>query len=287
MNKPKKISNRKARGVYLLLLIIAIVILTPRIYYDLQPNSQLLLSFKEIDNGISKMEMKQYLSVSKYKKKSKKYHAPPAKFDPNKYSLEEWMALGLSEKQANVVVNFAKRGIKNNEQLHQIFVIDEVLYGLIRDSTVYPEKYNRFERNYSKKKDELQVELNKATVEDLDKLPGIGTYFANKIIAYREKLGGFYDKSQLLEIQRFDEQKLNLISKNITIDYSYVKLININTCTVAELKKHPYLDWNVANSIVKMRAKFKKYTNFDQLLESELISIELFNKITPYLTIED
>ena len=63
--------------------------------------------------------------------------------------------------------------------------------------------------------------------------------------------------------------------------------LNINTATAEELKVHPYITWNVANSIVKMRVKIQKYTNFDALLESELIDKELLGKIRPYLVIEE
>ena len=71
----------------------------------------------------------------------------------------------------------------------------------------------------------------------------------------------------------------------IVIDATKIKKININLCTTEELAKHPYITRNVANSIVKMRAKWENYSNFGQLLESELIDQELLNKIQPYLTL--
>lgn len=260
----------------------------PRIYAEFQSNDPILVSYKEIDKGISGIELKRYSSSNKkYTKKSIKYKLPSNKFDPNNYKMEDWMALGLSEKQANVVVRFAQRGIYSNDQLKQIFVIDENLFDLIKDSTYYPQRTNSYPKNSTYQNKEFQkIELNSATVEELDKLPGIGEYFAKKIIDYREKLGGYVNKEQLLEIYHFDTEKLDKISDRIGIDRENIRKININTCTVDELRIHPYVGWNVANSIVKMRTKFKNYTTFDQLLESELISDELLEKLLPYLTLK-
>jgi len=289
LNWPQKISNRKARGVFVLLIIIIMVVLMPRLLQDLSSNEPLLVTFKEIDSGISEIEKKKYLSVPYYKKKSIKYKSPPTKFDPNKYQEHEWIALGLSPKQAKVVLSFAKRGIKNNDELKQIFVIDDRLFQLIKDSTIYPVytlKQGVDNKNiYSQKKQ--PIELNKATEEQLVALPMIGDFLAKKIIERRQQLGGYHSLEQLLEIKFLDVSKLDVIRPFLTIDFNEVKLININTCTVEDLQKHPYISWNVANSIIKMRVYLKKYTNFDQLLESRLISIELLEKITPYLTLED
>ena len=44
------------------------------------------------------------------------------------------------------------------------------------------------------------MELNTADTATLKKIPGIGSYYARKIVAYREALGGFVSKSQVTEI---------------------------------------------------------------------------------------
>jgi hypothetical protein len=48
------------------------------------------------------------------------------------------MQLGLSEKQAAVVLKFTSRGLKSNEDLQRVFVISDELFELIKDSTFYP-----------------------------------------------------------------------------------------------------------------------------------------------------
>jgi competence ComEA-like helix-hairpin-helix protein len=64
-----------------------------------------------------------------------------------------------------------------------------------------------------------------------------------------------------------------------------VRKITLNTATAEELKSHPYLNWNIANSIVKIRVKKGKFTAIDDIRESVLIDEELFEKIKPYLSL--
>ena len=89
----------------------------------------------------------------------------------------------------------------------------------------------------------------------------------------------------MLEVYGVTQENFDRFKELIVIDATKIKKININLCTTEELAKHPYITRNVANSIVKMRAKWENYSNFGQLLESELIDQELLNKIQPYLTL--
>jgi DNA uptake protein ComE-like DNA-binding protein len=62
--------------------------------------------------------------------------------------------------------------------------------------------------------------------------------------------------------------------------------ISINTADAKELQAHPYIDWSVANSIVKIRnQKENKYKSIEEIKVSVLIDEELFEKIKPYLSL--
>jgi competence protein ComEA len=287
------LSKRNQRGLWFMLIVMVCVILAPRVFYKYFRNDPWNVSETLLDTSMEKVERKiaynEYDRSQKFKKNSK-YKKPPKAFDPNLYTFEEWKKLGLSDKQVNVVLKFTSRGIYSNDELQQIFVIPEVLYDLIKDSTFYPIKqFNKNQFSESKKKEYVVkidiIELNSATIEELESLPGIGNYLAKKIIEQRSKLGGFATKNQLLEVYRIDQEKFNGFERNIVVDQMLISKININTATAAELQSHPYISWNVANSIVKMRPKFQKYSNFEQLLESVLIDRDLLLKIQPYLTL--
>ncbi len=228
-------------------------------------------------------------SYKSFNRLKREYKVPPSKFDPNLYSVKDWMYLGLTQKQAEVVMKFGKYGFKSNQQLAKVFVIPKEVFELLKDSTFYP---TTIQLNHSKENNEIpqekkivRIELNSASEEELVTIPGIGPFFANNIIKLRDKLGGFVKFEQLTEVWKFSPEKLEEIKPYINLDISKIDKLNINTVSVEELKRHPYFSWNVANSIVKMRKQKGNFTSISELKESVLITEELFLKIKPYLTL--
>ena len=140
-----------------------------------------------------------------------------------------------------------------------------------------------FEKKKSKK--EILIYLNTSDKEELQRIPGIGDYFSKKIVAYREKLGGFERKEQLMEVWHLDAAKYDEIKNYIEIDYGNLTKLSINNASLDELKSHPYINYNVANSIVKMRTQKGSYSQLEDLLDSKLIDRVLFKKIKPYLSL--
>jgi hypothetical protein len=116
-------------------------------------------------------------------------------------------------------------------------------------------------------------------------IPGIGPFFASNIIKQREKLGGFFQLEQLLDIWKFSPELIEQIKPYVTINPNNLRTLNINTASVVEIKAHPYMTWNIANSIVKIRKQKGNFTSINEIKESVLVSEELFNKLKPYLTL--
>lgn len=283
------ISKRNRRGVLLLSAILLVIIYSPRILAGLTKNKHLKYSIEELD-----LVEKEVLASRTTKKtstinsKRSRFVRPKKKFDPNCYTKSEWISLGLSEKQADVVLRFTEHGVDSNDDLQKIFVISDELFELIKDSTYYPSKIDRQGELNSKEQlvtiDKFIVDLNTATNEELIKLVGIGDYYAEKIIEYRNRLGGYNRPEQLLDLWKFTPEKLEKIREQIVISGN-VRKLNINLINYDDLVKHPYITGNIANSIVKMREQRKVYKKMEELLDSKLIDRELFDKLKPYLKI--
>lgn len=279
------ISKRNRRGVLILGAILLVIIYSPRILAGYFQDSSLEYTVEELDEVEKQIQDSKTSRKKKYsKKKKERYTVPQAAFDPNEYALSDWIKLGLSEKQANVVIRFTQHGIYSNEELQKIFVISDELFGLIKDSTFYPvrpKKNSAFSPTVNRRSEKI-VQLNVATQDELIELSGIGDYYAKKIIEYREKLGGFHSQEQLLELWKFTPEKLAKIKDQLLVSGELQK-ININQASYEELFKHPYVSSKVANSIVKMRSQRDGYKNLEDLLDSKLIDRELFNKLEPYI----
>lgn len=283
------ISKRNRRGVLLLSAILLVIIYSPRILAGLTKNKHLKYSIEELDLVEKEvLESRTTKKNSTINSKRSRFVRPKKKFDPNCYTKSEWISLGLSEKQADVVLRFTEHGVDSNDDLQKIFVISDELFELIKDSTYYPSKIDRQGELNSKEQlvtiDKFIVDLNTATNEELIKLVGIGDYYAEKIIEYRNRLGGYNRPEQLLDLWKFTPEKLEKIREQIVISGN-VRKLNINLINYDDLVKHPYITGKIANSIVKMREQRKVYKKMEELLDSKLIDRELFDKLKPYLKI--
>ena len=63
----------------------------------------------------------------------------------------------------------------------------------------------------------LVLNLNTATFEQLDALPGIGPVLAGRIIEFREKRGGFRRIEELLAIPGISERKWQELRKLVEV----------------------------------------------------------------------
>ena len=284
------ISKRNRRNLFLLLIILGAIIISPRVISSFYASPSPVISFQEFQAFDKQFELEQKKKTS-YKRKKNKFKRLTSKKDPNTFLKKDWMRLGLSEKQTDIILRFSKRGLYSNDDLEKIFVFPDKLFQLIRDSLVYPERKTNdweeletiTENNIS---DELiLVDINTADSTELKSIPGIGPFYAGKIIEHRNSLGGMIALEQLTEIWKFDNEKLLTIKKYIFLSNDVVRL-NINKTSIEDLAKHPYISYKVANSIVKMREVNGNYSSVEGVLKSKLISQELFYKLEPYITIE-
>lgn len=193
-------------------------------------------------------------------------------FDPNTIGIEDWVKMGFSQKQAQSIMDYRQRfgAFKKKEDLKKLYVISSEKYlqlepHIIIHTSEEPEIQTQttWKTNTS-----LEVELNSATVEDLIRLRGIGEGYANRIVNYRTKIGGFVDFSQVEKVAISDDAKESLRQFGI-IDPLLVSKTNINTATKEQLKAIPFSNWLVVASIIKQR-ETEPITNLNFLTEIEI-----------------
>ncbi|MCC5924414.1 MAG: helix-hairpin-helix domain-containing protein [Crocinitomicaceae bacterium] len=237
-------------------------------------------------------------SYQKKKKQLDKWKIPEEPFDPNTYTEKDWQNIGFSEKQANAIMNFAdkKGGFQHKEDIQKLFVVSDDLYDRLKDVIDLPSKQMK-DKEKSKDRKEgnivaeeqvnttIAIELNSASAEDLLQIKGIGPFFSRQIISYRDKLGGFLDVEQLLEVYKMSQDKLSEITPYIRVDKNFVVPMDLNSVTFEDLKAHPYIEWNVAKSIIDLRNQLGTFETVDQLLLSPHIDIGWLRKMKLYITV--
>jgi len=245
---------------------------------------------KEKEEKLNKY--KQYTSYKKYDKKkyyTKKKKIKYFKLNPNTATISDWQKFGFSQKQAKVIFNYIKKagGISKKEQLKKIFVIDDKKYKEISPYIVISKKDTEKQDNntYNNKYSTNQIiELNSANKTKLTSIKGIGDTYAERIIKYRDLLGGFYSKEQLKEVYGIKPEVFEKIKDYVNIDKSSIKKLNVNFSDVKSLSAHPYISYKDAKAIVNYRTKTGFIKNIDVLFEKKIISDK---KLKYYLASQD
>ena len=97
------------------------------------------------------------------------------------------------------------------------------------------------------------IGINSADTTELKSLPGIGSFFARNIVEYREKLGGYVESSQLLEVYGFDSVRFAGIFSYIKLDSVATRKVRVNHDDFKTILRHPYIEYDDVKKIVKYR----------------------------------
>ena len=123
------------------------------------------------------------------------------------------------------------------------------------------------------------VVLNTADTTALKTIPGIGPYFARKIVQYGVRLGGYVNIDQLDEIEDFPlESKQYLV-----IQDAQPKKLNINQLSLNELKRHPYINYYQARAIEDYRRLHGPLKSLNDLRLSKDFPPEAIERLMPYV----
>lgn len=208
-------------------------------------------------------------------------------FDPNTVTEQELYSLGFQKALARRIINFRDKGgkFRRAEDLKKIYGVEETFYESLADYIVISSTQEKQENNFtgSSKKQIEQVEINTADSVGLCSIKGIGQTFARRIMKYREKLGGFLYKEQLLEVYGMDSVKFEAIRAWVSVDQEKIRRIPVNLVSEAELAKHPYIGYRLSKRIVAYRNQHGKFISVDDLLKIETISAADIEKIKPYI----
>jgi len=296
LNKYFGFTKREFNALLTLSVILILITVLPYFYQNLY-NDKVVPSTADLKAIYQLQLIKQQEKTNYYQVRNQIEDAAEAtikttlfKFDPNTTTIEGWQKLGLSPKQAQSIVNYVNKGGKFYQptDLQKMYTISaekyQQLLPYIAIAPINSERRTTYPKTIYPKKEIVVVEINAADTTQLDQIKGIGAAFARRIVNYREKLGGFYQPEQLMEVYGLDSLKYAEIKNQITIDASKVRQININTAQFDELKNHPYLKYKQINAIIQYRKQHGKFTSIADLKKVAILNLQIIDKLTPYLS---
>lgn len=161
------------------------------------------------------------------------------RFNPNTVSVEDLCRLGFSQKQAQSIDNYRKKGgrFKKKSDFAKSYVVSDSIFRRLEPYIDIP-----------------LLDLNLADSAALDALPGIGGWFARAIISHRQNLGGFSYKEQLMDIKNLDMERYSALEELVTVSPQHVRAYPLWTLPEDSLRKHPYIrSREAAHAIVLFR----------------------------------
>ncbi|MEQ9297248.1 MAG: helix-hairpin-helix domain-containing protein [Cyclobacteriaceae bacterium] len=225
---------------------------------------------------------------------SPKYHD----FDPNLAGVDELITLGFKPWIAERIVKYRSAGgrFSSPEDLSRIYGISkDQLAALIPyikiDAATESVAENSPTREYKKYPDpdrpKVKIkDINSAVAEDLVFMRGIGPVLSERIVKYRDMLGGFSSLDQIDEVYGLDGVIADSLKQYFYLDSVLVKSLDVNYLKAEELRKHPYIDYKLANALEQYRIQHGDYVLAEDLLAIKIMDDSTFQKILPYLKID-
>ncbi len=218
----------------------------------------------------------------------------PFPFNPNTLTEEEWLQMGLTDRQVRNIMNYKAKGGKfySKNDLGKLYTISEEEFAQLEPFIVLPEVSREKNTKTSaksgvstgsttangsttapaEKKAIPIVDLNTVDSTTLVELPQIGSYTAVRIIEFREKLGGFVDKEQLRDVKGMDDARFAAIQPYINLGAVEIRKVDVNRADFKTLVHHPYLSYEQVKRIVNQREKrgmIKNWAQLEELLKEE------------------
>ena len=158
------------------------------------------------------------------------------RFNPNTVSLEDLQRLGFSARQAESIDNYRRKGgrFRRKEDFMKSYVVEDSVYERLKDYIDIP-----------------KLDINAADSAAFETLPGIGPFYAAKMVSYRKELHGYSYPEQLMDIYRFDEEKYSALADLIEVGPS--EAYPLWTLPEDSLKAHPYIRKYAAHGVVVFR----------------------------------
>lgn len=157
------------------------------------------------------------------------------RFDPNTVSVDDLMRLGFTQKQAQSIDNYRQKGgrFRRRSDFAKSYVVEDSVF-----------------RRLEKYIDIPKIDINSADSVTFMSLPGIGKFFAGKMVSYRKELGGYSYPEQLMDIWHFDQEKFDNLKDLIKLDTVATPPYSLWALPEKDLASHPYIGKRAVRSIV-------------------------------------
>jgi len=233
------------------------------------------------------------------KKKVKATKAFPQKeffpFDPNTISRDSLDLLNIPSRLASSILGYRKAGgtFRYVDKLKSSPGMTDSIFRIIAPYVKIDSSYQLKNKSWKPKEyvtvtSKMEpINLNTADSSELVQIKGIGPVRAKVLIERRENIGGYYDLDQLYDgLYSLDTSAVDQISRYLYVDDSY-RRIDLQAIDKWELIKNYYFSKNMATTAVNYFKHRDQRSYLDDFMAGSPLSHEKWEKVRPYLTLEE
>jgi competence protein ComEA len=290
-------SKKERIAVIILLALIACFIVIPYVYtVRRQPplvNKTLLALVAKMDtssrDGIAGNAGEEVPPINTFPKKTSLFS-----FDPNTIGEEGWSRLGLQPRTIRTIMNYRNKGgrFRSPADIRKIWGLSkdaaDKLIGFVQIAgsgkvTDYqlPVTGNRQPATTTK-----IIDINMATIDDWKTLPGIGQKLAERLVNYRERIGGFSDALQVKKTYGISDSVFTLIAPWLKTDAATMPRLDLNRVSAYELRQRANIPDAVARAIIVYRQQYGPFLSVDDLKKIVFMKDSLFQRIVSFVRVE-
>ena len=305
-------SQKDRRAVVFLFFSALVFALFPRLFPFLVKPQVQLIGDTALQAGVSRLKA-QVMGTADGWKASASADAPAAgrsasydlqsdavlfPFDPNTASPAALARLGFRDKTIQTLLKYRQKGgrFRQPDDLQRLYGLRPEEYQRLKPFVTIAQTAETERPSFAaaaaftpaaKEREAVIININTAGAAEWESLKGIGPGYAQRIIRYRNRLGGFRTVEQVGETQGLPDSVFQTIKGSLRFTPEQLHQLDLNSATADELAAHPYIDKRIARLIVAYRDQHGPYRSVNDLLQIHLIDEALLQKMAPYLVVNE
>ena len=279
---PFRFNKQERSGIFFLLLITTVL---QGGYYYVKANP----SQRESNFALDTEEQSKMDSLKNHQLEASVKIFP---FNPNYITDYKGYTLGLSTSQLDRLFAFREEGkfVNSAKEFQTVTQVSDSLLNQISPYFKFPDwvtKHQSIKKASSKQTTAVRLQdLNAATAEDLKSIYGIGETLSERIIKFRDRLGGFLVNEQLYDVYGLKPEVADkALHRFQVLEVPSIQKININKASAAELSQLVYISRSLAFDIVAHRDRNGAYKSFQELSKVNKFPTEKLDRIALYLSL--
>ncbi len=280
-------TRQQRKGIFLLLLLI----------FALQC-LYAFVDFSTEEPTVNQQKLKQYVveidslkAIEIENRKPKVY-----RFNPNFITDYKGYTLGMGTAEIDRLLKYREQDkwVNSAKEFQQVTKVSDSLLAMISPYFKFPEwvtrsksKHNsKFVHGNTLKTERQKIDLNVATVVQLQKVHGVGEKLSQRIVNYRDKYKGLTSLVELSDVYGLSPEVIESIKKEFKIGTpKAIEKISLNDATVDELVTIRHIDYEIAHAIIEQRTLREGYESMEELTKVKDFPIKKIEIIRLYLTL--